>query len=142
MSRAQQGKDLLAWMREQGLDEFGSVIPQHQVREVLGLEFPSSAAKRVFDQLALMELSAVDYARNVLLDEGKYLAQTRDHYRILLPSENSAQIASYMGSADAKLKRGLRLLRNTPTTDAPPPLDNVEARIVMKREAIRNQRRR
>ena len=142
MSRAQDGKCLLAWMRQHGLDDYGAFFPAYRVRQVLGIEMPDVADRKTFDQLALQELSAVDYCRNVLLGEGKYLAQHQGDYRILLPSENVRQVELYMGSADNKLRRAMKLLRNTPSPDAPlgQPPGNVAARILMKREAIKAQR--
>lgn len=137
MSRAQDGKCLLEWMREHKLDEYGSVVPQYRVQELLGMDVPKVADKRTFDALALRELSATDYVRNVLLGEGKYLAFSHGEYRILLPSENANQVESYMGQADSKLKRALKLLRNTPPLDVAEPPSNMAARILMKRESIK-----
>jgi hypothetical protein len=143
LSRAEDGKCLLEWLREHKLDEYGSVIRAASVQEVLGIVVPERADKRTFDQLALKELSAVDYVRNILLGEGKYLAQHQGDYRILLPSENARQVELYLSSADGKLRRAMKLLRNTPSTDDSinRPPENVAARILMKRESIKAQRR-
>lgn len=140
MSRAQDGKCLLAWMREHKHDEYGAVFLGDAVREVLGIRLPAIAEKKVFDQAALTELTAVDYCRNVLLGEGKYLSQHQGDYRILLPSENERQIRQYMSSADSKLRRGMKLSRNTPQSDESYRPDNNMARMLLKREAIRAAR--
>ena len=132
------GKCLLEWMRARKLDGYGCVILADDVRSVIGLEFPDVATKRVFDALALQELSAIGYVRTALLGEGKYLAQIDGDYRILLPSENARQIELYMSHADKKLKRAQRLSRNTPKLDSE-PRDNTAERIHMKRESIKNQ---
>ena len=135
-----RGKCLLEWMRQCGLDEFGSVILGDQVRLVIGIEYPETGTRSSFNELALAELSAVDYVRNILLGEGKYLGQRGGDYRIFLPSENARQVHLYMDHADKKLKRALKLSRNTPTVDDVSPVDNTNARILMKREAIRSRR--
>lgn len=140
MSKPHDGKCLLAWMREQGLTEYGSIVSQDTVRGVIGIEMPDVASKRVFDGLALRELSATDYVRNVLLGEGKYLAQDRGEYRILLPSQNHEQVERYMSNADSKLKRALKLVRNMPQVDIHGPPDNLRARLLMKREGIKDFR--
>jgi hypothetical protein len=134
----QRGKCLLEWMRSRGLDEFGSVVLGGTVREVIGVSYPETATKSQFDSLALTELAAVDYVRNILLGEGKYLGQQGGDYRILLSSENARQVHLYMSHADKKLKRALKLSRNTPQTDGAAH-DNTAARILMKREAIKSR---
>lgn len=100
---------------------YGSEFPATFVHEVLGLEFPESAPKRVYDDLSLKELSAIDYVRNILLGQGKYLEANGQMYRICLPSENRIHVERYMKSADKKLKRAGRLSRSTPpsATGAP-----------------------
>jgi hypothetical protein len=132
------GRSLLEFIRAHKLDSYGSVILAESVHAVLGLEFPETATKRVFDQLALQELAAVDYVRNALLNEGKYLTQRDGDYRILLPSENARQIELYMNSADKKLRRAQRLSKHTPRIESQ-PRDNTAERIHLKREAIKNQ---
>lgn len=136
MSDQHPGKDLLSWLRARGLDEYGSVIMGDDVRAVVGIEYPETASKAVFDSLGLKELSAVDYVRNVLLSEGKYLSAQAGDYRILLPSENARQVDLYMSHADNKLKRAQKLMRNTPLIDTSAP-DNTDVRILMKRESIK-----
>lgn len=132
------GKDLLSWLRARRLDEYGSVIMGDDVRAVIGLEYPETASKAVFDSLGLKELSAVDYVRNVLISEGKYLSAQAGDYRILLPSENARQVDLYMSHADNKLKRAQKLMRNTPPIDTSAP-DNTDVRILMKRESIKDK---
>ena len=129
-------KELYADLDGRGLLEFGEHISGELVREILGLEYPEVATKKEFDKLALIELQAVDYVRNILLGHGKYLSGVGGDYRILLPSENLRQVEQYMGQADNKLKRALKLSRNSPKLDTRKP-SNLDARITMKRESIR-----
>ena len=134
-----RGKCLLAYLRQSGQDDFGSVIYWHEVCRVLDLEYPEKASKAVFDALEMIELNAVGYVREVLLKEGKYLGKSCSGYRILLPNENASQVARYRSSADRKLSRALKLVRNTPRGDAMPDRDHTEARLAMKRDAVRDR---
>ena len=131
---AQRG--LLEALKKLGLTEHGSVIDASMVHEALGIHHPKMASKAVYDRLAMQELSAIDYCRSALLNEGKYLQGTQTGYRILLPSENKGQIDAYMGSADRKLARALKLSRHTPSA-AMHSQDQTEARIVMKQGSHR-----
>lgn len=131
MSKRDAGRDLLAALRDRGLLDFGSEILASEVQQIIGLEVPKVATREVFNALDMAELAAVDYARNVLLGQGKYLAGTRAGYRVLLPSENAKQIDHYMASADRKLNRALKLSRNTPA-ETGHHVDQTEARIALK----------
>jgi len=130
-------RGLLAGLEERGLLEYGSVIETSIVHELLEIDMPKYAEKAVYDRLAMIELAAIDYCRNVLLGRGKYLAGTSSGYRVLLPSENKVQIDSYMGSADRKLSRALKLSRNSPRSADVQP-DQTETRIHMKRSGLRS----
>ena len=132
------GKNLYQWLDDNELTEYGSVISGSDVRKCLGIDYPVLGTKAEFDAISLAELAAVDYCRNILLGDGKYLAGDRGGYRILLPSENSKQVETYMRSADKKLNRALKLTRNTPKLDTVKQ-DNSAARIMMKRESIRSR---
>ena len=138
-STKHRGKCLIQWLRNAHLDEYGSVILGDDIRKVIGIEYPEVGTRSQFDSLSLAELAAVDYARNILLGEGKYLTQQNGDYRILLPSENARQINLYMQHADKKLKRALKLSRNSPLLDTHKQ-DNTSARILMKRESIKSRR--
>lgn len=137
------GKDLLRHLRHAGKIEYGTVVLASEVRSVLGLDYPEIASKQTFDRLALQELAAVDYVRNVLLGEGMYFGQSQGDYRIFLPSENAKQIRRYTENADAKLKRALKLWRNAPGMDGPgsggPGTDSLGARMLLKREGIKSR---
>lgn len=130
---SKEGKELFEAI--DSLIDFGSFIPSKTVHEALGIVFPDVASKREFDALALQEMSAVDYVRNVLLGRGMYIRGVAGGYRILSVSENIEQIDQYMTSADRKLRRGLKLLKNTPKEAGKYP-DQQEARAEMKRESI------
>lgn len=126
-------KELLTTLESMGLIEYGSVIQGDLIRQIIGVSYPPIATKKEFDKLALLELGAVDYVRNILLGRGMYLSQVNGDYRILLPSENARQVELYISSADKKLSRALKLTRNTPKVDTQHIKDNTEARIIMKR---------
>lgn len=130
-------KELLHTLRDRGLLEYGSVISGDDVREILGIEYPEVGTKKDFDEIALAELGAIDYVRNVLLGEGKFIASTQGDYRILLPSENKRQVDAYMQQADRKLRRAQKLSRNTPNLNAYSPADNASVRATMKIESRR-----
>lgn len=138
-SKRDKFRDLFRFLDEAGLFEFGEFIERAMIYELLGLEMPALASKEVFDRLAMLELAAVDYCRNVLLGHGKYLAGVPSGYRVLLPSENKAQVDAYMYSADRKLLRALKLSRNMPDVNNDQP-DQTEARIMMKRKGMRVRR--
>lgn len=137
MSKRDAGRELFAELQARGLLAFGSEILAADVQEILGLEVPEVGTREAFNALALAEMAAIDYVRNLLLGQGKYLAGTRAGYRVLLPSENAAQVEQYIASADRKLNRALRLSRSTPNETR--QLDQTEARIAMKRAGMRHR---
>ena len=126
-------------LEAQGYIEFGARVPGDLVRGLLNITYPESAPKKVYDSLALQELAAIDYIRNILLGKGMYLTGDGPDYRILTPAENVNQVENYMASSDKKLRRALKLSRNTPRCESFKP-DQTQARIVMKRETIKQAR--
>ena len=136
-----EGRDLMCHLDRGGYLDYNVFIPAELVREQLGLVYPETATKREFDQLALAEMAAVDYVRNALLGRGMYLRGVAGGYRILTVSENMEQVELYMSSADRKIVRGLKLLKNTPREPGRYP-DQQEVRAELKRESIRAHRRR
>lgn len=136
MGKRDAQKELFTELQARGLLEYGSVIESHVVHSILGIKLPDMASKSEFDKLALIELAAIDYVRNILLGQGKYLMGTDAGYRVLLPSENAAQVEQYIVSADKKLSRALKLSRNSPSPTRQLP-DQTEARILMKRSGLR-----
>jgi hypothetical protein len=135
-SKRDRLRDVYDTLDRAGLFDFGAVIPRGMVYDLLGLDVPEVASKAVFDRIAMLELQAMDYCRNMLLGHGKYLAGTPSGYRVLLPSENKAQVDAYMESADRKLERALKLSRNSPKASHLP--DQTEARIMMRRNGCRH----
>lgn len=131
--KKQAGKCLLKHMQENGLDDYGSYIDGDELHAVLGIEMPETATKKVFDQLALVELSAVDYVRNVLLGEGKYITKSGNGYRILLPSETEHQVDAYIRQAKKKLSRAQKLRANF---DEKKSYTNKSARIMMHAQSV------
>jgi hypothetical protein len=134
-------KELLNHLRANGLTEYGAFIHENTVRQCLGIQYPEVATKKEFDAIALQELGAIDYVRGVLINEGKYIKGVPNGYRVLTPSENAGQVEAYMSSADGKLRRAIRLAKNTPKL-ADGSKCNSEVRAIMKREAIQAQRNR
>ena len=134
-SKRDRLRDVYDTLDGAGLFDFGAVIPRAMVYDLLGMDVPEVASKAVFDRIAMLELQAMDYCRNMLLGHGKYLAGTPSGYRVLLPSENKAQVDAYMESADRKLERALKLSRNSPKASNLP--DQTEARIMMRQKGYR-----
>lgn len=130
-------KDLMAHLRAAGQLEYGSVIKGDDLRAMLDIKYPERGTKKEFDALALVELSAVNYVRNILLGEGKYLIGVQGDYRILLPSENARQADLLMASADRKMARARRLMANTPAGDNFNPTAYMTARLAMRAHSPR-----
>lgn len=128
--------DLLQHLKTLGLLQYGAVIEREVVHDFLGITMPALGTRAEFDAVSLAELSATGAVRDALLREGKYLAATRTGYRVLLPSENKAQIAAYMASARRKLNRAQKLNRTTPVAHNH-QADQTEARILMQQEGSR-----
>jgi len=126
---------LMDGLENHGLTEYGSEIPTELVHKLLDMVVPTVATKAVFDKFSILELGAIDYCRNVLISKGKYIQKTKTGYRILSPGENREQVDNYIGSADKKLSRALKLSRNTPAEYQ--INDQTEARIVMKSSGSR-----
>lgn len=135
MDDQHKGRCLLDYMRSKGLDGYGTVISAIDVRAVVGIEYPETASLKEYQSLGLLELGAVGYVRNILLDEGKYLCQVKDNYRVLLPSENASQVDAYMRQADNKLRRARRLSASSPPVEF--ENSNVNARLHMKLQSMR-----
>lgn len=133
------GKDLFTILKEGGYLVYGGAFTGKKVQFELGIEIPNVGTKTTFDNLALVELSAIGYVRNELLKQGMYLKKDGDDYRILLPSQNAEQVRNFLNSADRKLLRALKLSKNNP--DRTPEHDVVEARLHMRRDSIREDMR-
>ena len=123
-------------LEEDGWLNYGKTIPTKKIYEAFGIkkiEYP--AMRHEIKQQELEELTVTGYIRDKLLNRGMYLKGERDAYRVLLPSENAGQIMSYMNSADRKLKRAIKLNKNTPSEYKIQSQD--EVRIFMKMEQIK-----
>jgi len=131
-------KDLYGFMNDNNLLEFGSVITGEMVLSALNISYPETGTRQDFKSLDLYVLGAVEYVRKVIVEEGKYLAQSNGNYRILLPSENAQQCSRYIHSAQKKLNKSLRLSKNTPVGDHA-PLHDITARALIKLDSIRNK---
>ena len=131
-------REVVQEMRDLGLLEYGVHIPAKKFRSFFGLDYPKTATRAEYVALELEELSISGYIRDRLLNEGKYFKSGQDGYRVLLPSENAAQVLSYMSQADNKLKRGIKLNKNTPPSYKINNQD--EVRMIMKRENVKVQK--
>lgn len=118
-----------------GLLEYGSVIDGDMLRRMAGISCPEVGTRADFEAAQLEELGVVDAIRRDLLTQGKYLKAERTNYRVLTPSENAAQVESYMRSADAKLKRAITLSKNTPKLEDEAQCNRM-ARALVKRDSI------
>jgi len=123
-------KSLYGQLEAVGLLEYGQFIAGDFVRECLGLKMPELGTKKDFDEVALAELAAVDSVREVLLNNGKYIAGTKGGYRILLPSENREQIDRYLGHAQKKIGRARKLERTSPALTSGIP-DQLRSRLAV-----------
>lgn len=135
-----KGRDLYGYMESNGLLEFGSVITELEIHQVLDITYPEIGTRKDFSDLDLLILGATDYVRNILLGQGKAFTSVKRDYRIPLPSETKKYIDNYISSADKKLRRALKLSRNMPSTDSQPI--NETGKILLKREYIRKQKER
>ncbi len=134
MTITERGKELYAFLKSKGKLEYGSVISELEIHNYLDIHYPETGTHDEFKQLDLQMLAITDYVRNILLGEGKAFIQSKGDYRILLPSENAKYIERYMGSADKKLKRALKLSRNQPKGDV--QVDDATVKIMLKRESL------
>lgn len=102
-------------LQEQGLLDYGASFSASLVHERLGLRVPERASYRTFARLRLQEMAAMDELRLALIDEGKYLKESSSgSYRVLLPSENAAQIEKYHAEARRKIARARKLAQHSP----------------------------
>jgi len=129
--------EILEALRAIGKLEYGAVITGDEFRDICGIKTILRGTKEDFDSLALAELTFANLIRDKLLNEGKYFKQNKGNYRVLLPSENQEQVISFMQSADNKLKRGMKLDKNTPTEYK--INDNNLIRMAMKQESIKRR---
>lgn len=127
-------RELFDHLNASGFLMHGESFHCEVVQDFLGLEIPATASKGVFERLALLELAAVDYVRNRILDQGMYLARTGERYRILSPTENKNQVEKYMRSSAKKLSRANKLSSNTPKTSS--QTANTSGRLLMQQNTI------
>lgn len=133
-------KEFYAWFVEHGYSAYGAEVPVETVQAFLGIEYPETASKKLYDTLTLIELGYIDYVRNMLLNDGKYLTNSRGVYRVLLPSENAAQVERYVSGASKRLNRALKLSKNTPA-EYKKPNDDTVVRIELKKKSIEETHR-
>jgi len=120
-------------LKQMDLVDFGSHIPRSLVHEILGIEIPEYGTLKEFQELQLLELKEIDMVRSILIKSGRYLAQENGDYRVLLPSENQAQIKNMLDGINRKAKKAETLMANTPI-ECQDKRDNTMVRI----QAIKN----
>jgi hypothetical protein len=92
-----------------------------------------------FRRVEIALLDPIRYLRDMLMREGKYLKGDKDVFRVLLPSENMAQVRSFEESARKKLRRAATLSAATPAIHKDVH-DNTEIRLAMKLDSIKDSR--
>lgn len=102
-------------LNDQGLLEYGATFTAEYFKQLCGIVEPKTGTRKDFESIALAELSAIDFIRNVLIQNGRYIKKDGDSYRVLLPSENAKQADLMRESARKKLKKAKSLETNTPT---------------------------
>lgn len=132
---------IITIMEERGFFEYGATTPIEEYRTLFNIQYPTVGTKKDFDAVSLIELEHFDFIRSQLLNQGKYLKVENDHVRVLLPSENISQVQKYMNNADNKLKRAIKLAKNTPK-EVSEQLCQVSVRAHMKRESIKTNQAR
>lgn len=135
----QRVPDLMEWFRANGFDQYGAVVTKEQLLHFLKIDVPLMGTWHDFRRVEIALLDPIRYIRDALLNEGKYLKGDRDVYRVLLPSENAAQVRSFEDSARKKLKRAATLSATTPS-EHKDVRDNTEIRIAMKLHSIKDSR--
>lgn len=140
-SNMTDGERLWFAMQDAGLVKHGVLIEESFVRETLGIVIPETGSFKSFQRLALIELNAIDYVREQLLNLGMCMPKHDGVYRIPLPSENVVIVSNWIDAASRKLRRANKLRSNTDRTVAP-EVDQTSARILMQQEAIADARKR
>ena len=125
-------REAIQELQNRNLLGYGSFIPDSVIYNLIGIEIPESGTKEQFDAIRLKELSFVGSLRELLLDHGKYIAQVPNGYRILLPSENMAQVRAYEEAGNRKWGRARRLDKSTQRAAASPPQLGNETRLYLK----------
>jgi hypothetical protein len=133
---SEASRSLYEALAGEGLLEYGSFIPGDLVRRHLDLEMPQVGTRKQFLDISLDELSAVDRVREMLLNEGKYLAGSGDGYRILTPGENRGQVDRYLAHAQNKISRARKLERTSPAMSGGRP-NQTQARLDAIERGIR-----
>jgi len=133
--------DLYEFLNKKGMLGYGVSFHKSVVTDFLGITIPEMATMEEFNAIELNILNEIDAVRNKLISEGKYLSYSKGYYRVLLPSENAEQCERYSRSAIKKLRKSIKLAKNTPkdgTFDA--ILNAVNVRAQMKLESLKNRR--
>jgi len=136
MSNA-SNKDFYARLLNARLLDYGSVIQQSLVHSLLEIHITDVMNIREYDKAKLEEVSAIDYVRSQLLNQGKTIAKHLSAYRIPMPSENREFVERYISSADKKLRRAIKLSMNTPHGDYK-PIDDAYEKAIRKRQSLKD----
>jgi hypothetical protein len=134
---SEERKSLYEALADQGMLEYGCFIPGEFVRGHLELEMPELGTRSQFNAIALQEMSAVDGVREILLNQGKYVAGCGSGYRILTPGENKDQVDRYLAHAQNKIRRARKLERTSNPMSSGRP-DQTHARLQAIERGIRS----
>ena len=125
-------ESVLETLHEKGLLEYGATFSADYFRGLCGIVVPDRGTRQEFNQVALAELAAIDFIRNVLIEKGRYIKSDNNAYRVLLPSENTKQANLMRESAKRKLSKAKKLEQNTPLdaqTKHPSSANNLSAHV-------------
>ena len=125
-------------LKKMDLVDYGSHIPRSLVHEILGIEVPEYGTLKEFQDIQLLELKEIDSVRTILIKSGRYLAQDNGDYRVLLPSENQAQVKNMLEGISRKAKKAEALLANTPSS-CQDKRDNTKVRLEAIKQSINSR---
>jgi hypothetical protein len=134
------GETLWLALQADGHIGYGNDIPVSYIHEHLGLVMPEIGKRRDFERVQLLEMTAVEYVRKQLLEQGMWITRQGNQYHIPLPSENSHYATNMLSSAARKIKRAGRLVSNTPTCNQPP--DQTASRVLLLQDSVKAARKR
>ncbi len=129
----EERRDKMSVLRSKGFLDYGSFISDKEFKSIFGIETIDSGTFEEFKAIEIEEMACSGFVRDMLLDEGKYFKSEGRGYRVLTASENAQQVLTYMKHADNKLKRGLKLNKNTPSKYK--ISHEEEVRMTMKKES-------
>lgn len=111
---AENCKTLYDTLDSLGCFEYGGTFTREEVIGLLRVKYIKKGTRADFQTMDLAELAGVGYIRNVLINQGKWIKLTGDHYRVLTPSENADQIESFLSRGRRAFNKANKLAKSTP----------------------------